>query len=228
MRQDELNYSTTVQSPGWLIAEPMDQAIAQQVCDFNMRGLRLQLAGLEAASCARRRELVLPRALQDLLPVWRAMDAVALRRLASMPFLLFELGLDSVPLFARGGSRAVALPEAAAQLEFANLVISYAWHLARANPLGAAVGLGMPTQCAAILKEMNFGDLQSCVPSAAACLRLRWCERPAVWRTLLAAVNGGDRTVLEREQLAGLRRLAGDLLTATLSGGAGRVAEPLW
>lgn len=226
MRHDDQGYAATVQSPGWLIAEPLDPAIGQQIADFNLRGLRQQLAPGPAAAPAAR-TAAQGDVLQELSPLWQQLDGPALQRVASMPFLLFELGLDSLPLFARGQASAPVGPPAAAQ-EFASQVLGYAWHLARANPLGAALRFGMPPGSAAALRELPFGDLQACAMPAASCLRLRWSQRPSVWRRLLVAARCDDREALEQEQLAGLRRLAGELMVITATGGAGRVAEPLW
>lgn len=219
MRHDDQGYAATVQSPGWLIAEPLDPAIGQQIAEFNLRGLRQQLATRPSAAQG--------DVQQELSSLWQQLDGPALQRVASMPFLLFELGLDSLPLFARGQASAQVGPPVAAQ-EFASQVLGYAWHLARANPLGAALRFGMPPGSAAALRELPFGDLQACATPAASCLRLRWSQRPSVWRRLLIAARCDDREALEQEQLAGLRRLAGELMVITANGGAGRVAEPLW
>lgn len=219
MRNDDLHYAATVQSPGWLIAEPLDPAIGQQIAEFNLRGLRQQ----QAASTTDAAGSVPAFASQ-----WQALDPQALQRLASMPFLLFELGLDTSPLFARAGAGVTAPGPDAASLEFAGQLLNYAWHLARANPLGAALRLGMPSGSVAELRELSFSELHALTAPAARCLRLRWGEPPTVWKQLLAAAKSHDPEALEREQLAGLRRLAGELMVPAGAGGAGRVAEPLW
>lgn len=226
MRYDDSMQATTAQTPGWLIAEPLDPAIALQVADFNRRGLQQQLALLAAQPTPPRRDAGLPRAVVELTALWRSLDEAALERLAAMPYLLFEVGLGSARLFSRPASAATAA-RPPRDIDFARMVLHYAWHLARANPLGAAVGLGMPTPCAAELRELSFGELESFVPAAAARLCLRWGGRPAVWAALLTAAAGSDSALLEREQLSGLRRIAGDLLSAAASPEA-RGAEPLW
>lgn len=228
MRTDDPLYSATAQAPGWLVAEPLDPAVAQQVADFNLRGLRMQLADLSGSAASPLQESSLPCAVRELQPLWRALGQSAVQRLAGMPFLLFECGLDSLPLFSGAAVRRPVTAQDPQRLEFASMVLNYAWHLARANPLGAAVGLGMPGVCAAALRELAFGDVQARAVAAAASLRLRWCERPAVWRPLLAVVTSGVAADLEREQLAGLRRLAGELMRADAAGRAGRISEPLW
>jgi hypothetical protein len=244
MRHEDQPYASVLQSPGWLIAEPLDPAIAVQVADFNVRGLRLQLTALSAAVAAPPpgvgKTAPLPRALSELASLWLALDAAALRRLAQLPYLLFELGLDTPQLFAQTqiASR-VAAPNEASPVpaspahDFARIVLHYAWHLARANPLGAALGLGMPQLSAAALRELSFGDLEWLAPQAAARLRMRWAQRPAVWRGMLSAASGADTAALQREQLSGLRRLAGDLLAAASTGAAParaslRAEHPLW
>ena len=231
MKQQELPLVGATQSPGWLIAEPLDSALQQQIADFNRRGLRWVLTLLTGVPEGRSVSGV-PRAVLDLRALWRALDSPAIARLAAMPYLLFDLGMGSPGLLTSAHTPA-RLPASAIgdeRQDFATLVLHYAWHLARANPLGAAVALGLPGPSAAALRELPFADLHRIVPGATERLTLRWAGRPAVWRPLLTAVAGDDADALQREQLIGLRRLAGDLLAAASAPGAAaaRVSDALW
>ncbi len=235
MASDDFPYTPTAQTPGWLIAEPLDPAVQQQIGEFNRRGILQLLEDISiSAPIPLRAGEPLPAVLQ-LTKRWQALDAVGVSRLAAMPYLLFDLGFDAPELFAVSRlNSAVVDPSERAQ--FVRTVLHYAWHLARANPLGAAVGLGMPSRSCAVLRELGFGELESLVPRFATRLRLRWANRVAVWRALLDVAQSGEPAALEHEQLSGLRRLAGDLLATSSTGAAarpmvraaGRIEDPLW
>ena len=210
MQSDAILYATALQSPAWLIAEPLEPAVVSQIADFNRRGIRWLLGTLRAAGADPASAGKWPRAIAELAALWLALDEDSVARLAAMPYLLFELGLDDASATRLGPLGAAV--NMGAPNDLASMILHYAWHIARANPLAAASGLGLSADAAGRLRELGFGELEALVPQIAARLGLRWSGRVPVWQQLLAAVSTGASDALQRERLNGLRRLAGDLL----------------
>ena len=238
MQSEVFPYSTTGQTPLWWIAEPLDPAIRTQIAAFNRIGLQMQREALGELNDPAAESGGLPPAITELCETWRALDDAALSRLSAMPYLLFEMGFQE--LRPEVPARPSPATIADARREFARSLLNYAWYLARANPLGAAVGLGMPAASAAALRELSFSDQEMYVPRIAACLSLRWADRPTVWRGMLAAATSGNDRALQLERVSGLRRLAGELLpvssqrvlrtrtAATTGRQETRSDQPLW
>ncbi len=156
--------------------------------------------------------------LRQVGELWRALDAGARRRAAACPYLLFDAGFAE-PLRWRpqavqvGEARAgyTAYFTAAAAEPMTRLVITYAWHLARAQGAAAQLLLGMPAPCAALIARHTLPQIQALAEAHPQWLRPRWPARVQVWRELLLAAAGGESGALERARLRGLTLLAAEV-----------------
>ena len=157
--------------------------------------------------------------LRQVGELWRALDAGARRRAAACPYLLFDAGFAE-PLRWRPqavqvgeGARAgyTAYFTAAAAAPMTRLVITYAWHLARAQGPAARLLLGMPGPCAALIARHTLPQIQALAEAHPQWLRPRWPARVQVWRDLLLAAAGGESGALERARLRGVTLLAAEV-----------------
>ena len=157
--------------------------------------------------------------LRQLGELWRGLDAGARRRAAACPYLLIDAGFAEplrwrpqavqVGEAARAGYTAYFTAPAAAAV--ARLVITYGWHLARAQGPAARLLLGMPGPCAALIARHTLPQIQTLAEEHPQWLRPRWPARVQVWRELLLAAAGGESSVLERVRLRGLTLLAAEV-----------------
>jgi hypothetical protein len=192
----------------------LDDDTLRQVAELNLRGLRVLRASLDA-------DAPQPVAVAVLEAAWRALDDAALQRLATCPWLLFDAHFDDVARWRRAflpgvheahSGGAPCMPAAAPVDEaarFRRLVLHYAWHLARAAPLAAALVLGMPAETRALLRTQGLNAIDAFAAEAGDWVRLRWDHLPAAWAPLLQAAAAGDAAALHQAQLHGLQRIAG-------------------
>ena len=154
---------------------------------------------------------------------WRALGEAGRLRLARCPFLLVDAGFaradywctppgaavhETVPAPARPAQRGVlATP-------LLRRVLLFAWHLARANRVGARVALGMSAACAGAVAGWRFADLEAVAELRPAWIRPRWENRPEVWRAWLSAALQESPQGLERLRLWGLQSLAAEVTAA--------------
>jgi hypothetical protein len=185
--------------PAWLVAEPLDDSALEHVTGINLQGLGLMR--LHAHS-----------SLDEVAEQWRAADERTLRRLAETPFVLFDCGFSEARHWRGGMPAGSGFFEGAAAQEFARTLAHYAWHLARANPLGATLALGMSADCAALLRNVPLQDVGRLAAVALRLLRLRWYSEPRIWRQLLRVASGGSDEEIEQMRLASVRRLAGEVV----------------
>jgi hypothetical protein len=150
---------------------------------------------------------------------WRALGEPARLRLARCPYLLADAGLTRPELWA--GLRAAGVQEAVPLRAGANgsgllatpllrQILVFAWHLARANGLGARIALGMSPTCAAVLARCRLADLETLAEQRPAWIRPRWHDRPRLWQAWLTAAAQESPRALERLQLWGLQTMAAD------------------
>lgn len=152
---------------------------------------------------------------------WRALGEPARLRLARCPFLLVDAGLAQPVLWASlpgtgvheaGPVRAPADRRGPVATPLLRQILVFAWHLARANGLGARIALGMSPSCAAVLARCRLSDLETLAEQRPAWIRPRWHDRPEIWQAWLAAAAQESPQALERLQLWGLQTLAADAL----------------
>ncbi len=190
-------------------------------------GLQGQIAELNAQllealrQCAQRSAVVaLSPLLAELAPLWRRLGEPALHAMARCPYLMLDAG------FARpdcwdGAVHESAEPRTdgwlatALEPDLVRRTVMLGWHLARANPYSARISLGMTTHCARLIARMRLRDLELLVERRAGSCRLRWEDRPMVWRQLLEAAATGSIVQLETLQLRGLQLLAAEYRRTT-------------
>ena len=154
---------------------------------------------------------------------WRALGELARARLARCPYLLVDAGFtdadrwvnlpragvhEAVPIRVSADRRApLATP-------LLRRILVFAWHLARANGLGARIALGMSPSCAEIVAGFRFADLEALAEQRPLWIRPRWHDRPEVWKAWMIAAAEESPRGLERMQLWGLQTLAAALSVA--------------
>jgi hypothetical protein len=99
----------------------------------------------------------------------------------------------------------------AAACPFLLLDAGYAWYMARTEPLGSALYLGMPAHCAGWLRTCTVRQVTELANLHAGWLRPRWPGRVRIWRELLVAAISGEGPALEMARLHGVQLLAMEL-----------------
>ena len=143
----EGHYFETGLGGGW------DAALLEPMAELNAEILAAY-AGVEASLSA----------------PWRRLGAAARTRLAACPYLLLDAGFARAELWScwpRAGvhEATATVPQLHGQTLPGTPVLRrcllFAWHLARANRLGARIALGMSASCAAALASCRIVDLEA-------------------------------------------------------------------
>lgn len=222
----------------------LDDALLHEVHAINATGVELlvQSAAQLAARAgqpgpAREPEFPLPPG--PPAAAWVALDAAQRRRVAAQPFLLFSLGLEHGARWRGLVDEIAALhtPRRIAEsrprsvtVDYARLLLQYAWHLARTAPLTAGLVAGLSSGAVAVMRDCHVEHLDAMAERGAAWLRPRWANAPALWNDLLLAARpdaAGSlaRTVaLRAVQRAGAALAAPPGAPAAAPGATDRVA----
>lgn len=154
----------------------------------------------------------------------RALEPEARRRAAACPYLLLDAGFADAQRWRRAVSLQVGDAGRAAYgafftvpgtIEAARLVLTYAWHLARAESAAARLLLGMRSPCATLIAACTLRQIHALAEAHPEWLKPRWPARPQVWRELLAAAAAGDARALEQAHMHGLTLLAAEIRLAS-------------
>lgn len=161
-----------------------------------------------------------PPMFQELLDLWGQLNAASRRRASACPFLLVDAGFADPYRWRwvagdRVGDREPvsygAFFTTAAAAKVAHQVFTNAWYIARTQPLGAALYLGMPAHCANLLRACTVRQLTELANEHAGWLRPRWAGRVRMWRELLVASISDEKLALEMVRLHGVQLLAMEL-----------------
>jgi hypothetical protein len=157
--------------------------------------------------------------LRDLLPLWRRLDAAALKRAAECPYLLVDTGFGDPSrwLWAQG-QEVLERPKGAANQFFTlarapllmRTVLTYGWHLAQNRQSAARLLLAMSAQCASLMRGYSLTQVAEVAERHPAWLQPRWPLRVRIWREFLTAALEGDGAPLQQARLRGLQILAAD------------------
>lgn len=206
----------------------LDQALLLEIRSINLRGTALiqsAARGFAALEPAARTTAAAVGGVGAFVATglddWLALDAAACDRVASQPFLLFEVALEDPSRWQRllggavvdepAGSAARVGPETPL-VGYARVLLHYAWHLARTAPRTAAIVAGMAPDTAVLLRRCYVEQLDEIVPRCAHWLQPRWGADRPFWSELLAAARaGGDPERHRRMSLRALQRIGGSL-----------------
>jgi len=156
----------------------------------------------------------------DLQALWQPLSGASRQLLARCPYLLADAGFaqterwEGLPAAVHDAAAAdlPRPPQAVGRAPFTTplirRVLVFAWHLARARPLAARIALGMSSACAARVAGCRLADLEALAEQRPAWIRVRWHDRPELWRAWLRAAGQGSSGALLRLQLWGLQSLA--------------------
>jgi hypothetical protein len=156
--------------------------------------------------------------LRQVGELWCGLDAPARRRAAACPYLLLDAGFGdtarwraaAAPRVGDAAGSYAAFFTVPAAAELAQLVFTYAWHLARSQATAARLLLGMPPGSALAIGRCTLRQIHTLAAGHPQWLKPRWPARVAVWRELLLAAAAGETLALERIRLRGLTLLAGE------------------
>jgi hypothetical protein len=202
-----------------------DEALLGPVADLNERLLEcLQQSALALegqmsphSTAAAGTEVAgrVPALLGALAPLWRALDAMARRRLAGCPYLLIDAAFGQPERWERLLPAAVCdAPATAAYfasregVALVRRTLLFAWHLARSNRLGARVLLGMSPTVAERIATSRLQDLEALAERGCPWVAPRWAQHLRIWRQLLGTAALGPPERLREVQLRGLQLLA--------------------
>jgi hypothetical protein len=99
-------------------------------------------------------------------------------------------------------------------IALARATLVLACNAIRTDPAVASVLLGVSQAVAEVIHSLTFEQIDRISESRFRCVRPRWDDRPAVWRSLLTAVLSHDPLLLAAFDVHAMQLLAGDLLSA--------------
>ena len=205
------------ESRQWLANAVLSAAVLEPLHELNRRWLAL-LMHMPRLWPARGGSGRLPD------PVGATLIALTPERcveIARCPFSLFTASFnDGAYWRAIAGNIAVHEPRPGAQegaseeglVNFAQLALFYAWHLARVNPAAARIVLGMTDQTLSAFEMLTLTTLQNIAASGQQLLTPRWPERAGFWLQLLEPASSAPPPVDVR--LIGLQMMAAELNAA--------------
>jgi hypothetical protein len=138
-------------------------------------------------------------------------------RLARCPYVLLDAGFGAPERWPPSGRPPGAVREAGdgdgyfrsrQGIALVRRTLVLAWHLARANPFGARILLGMAAACAPCIAASRLEDLEELAELCPAWVAPRWEAQPHIWRQLVHAARSGQVSQLRQAQLRGLQLLA--------------------
>jgi len=162
----------------------------------------------------------LPQALSVLGPPFRELDRAAIPTIARQPFLLVDFAfgnpvalhelLTRGPAPLRFPSPRGSLPTAeATALARGTLILAQA--ICRHHPSHAGLLLGLHPSLQAQIARLRLPDLERLAEEHPHCLRVRWEDRPDIWRTLLSATASTDPAARYAFRMYGMQLMAGEM-----------------
>jgi hypothetical protein len=161
-----------------------------------------------------------PPMFRELLDLWTQLDMPARRRAATCPYLLLDAGFAEPYRWKWVGGHGIGDREPLGHASFftapsttkvAHQVFTNAWYIVRTQPIGAPLYLGMPPECAALLRACTVRQVTELANQHAGWLRPRWAGRVKIWREFLNAAISGEGLPLEMARLHGVQLLATEL-----------------
>jgi hypothetical protein len=161
-----------------------------------------------------------PPMFRELADLWGQLDATSRHRAAACPYLLIDAGFADPYRWRWIGENRIGDREPATYASFftaigatkvAHQVFINAWYIARTQPIGAPLYLGMPAHCANSLRACTLRQVTDLANQHAGWLRPRWPGRVKIWRELLQAAISGEGLALEMARLHGVQLLATEL-----------------
>jgi hypothetical protein len=89
-------------------------------------------------------------------------------------------------------------------------ILVLAWHVARIQRQAAGMILGMEPRQLDVIAGYTLRELDRLAETRRIDVRLRWADRPRVWRHSLSVAIAGDEGGLERARLRGIQLLAAE------------------
>ena len=157
---------------------------------------------------------------RELTELWIQLDEVARRRAAGCPFLLVDAGFADPYRWKWVGANCVGDREPApygtfftgnSAVRVAHQVFTNSWYIARTQPAGAPLFLGMPPHCVSLLKACTLRQVTELANQHSGWLRPRWAGRVRMWRELLVSAISPQGLSLEMARLHGVQLLAMEL-----------------
>jgi hypothetical protein len=161
-----------------------------------------------------------PPMFRELVDLWSQLDITSRRRAAACPYLLIDAGFCDPYRWRWVGGHRVGEREPAGYgaffttpgtVEVAHQVFTNAWYIARTQPVGAPLYLGMPPYCVGLLRSCSMRQVTELANQHSGWLRPRWAGRTKLWRELLESAISGEALSLEMARMHGVQLLAMEL-----------------
>jgi len=164
--------------------------------------------------------------LRQIAALRGVLGEMAVPRAAACPYLLVDAGFADPRRWRYErrevndgyGAEAPGFFTAPGATALSRLVLTYAWHLARAEGAAARLLLGMPGSVAALIGRCTLRRIEHLAEEHPGWLTPRWPSRVAVWRELLLTAAAGESPALERVRLKGITLMAAEARLAALAG----------
>ena len=159
--------------------------------------------------------------LSEILTLTATLNSQTLATAARFPFLLLDFGF-SEPKWWRGITGESNDPASeltwltpfprTTTTKLARAITMLAWHTVRTDAEASVVLLGITPEVAGILRSIRFHSIEDLAERHARRLRLRWADRPGVWRQLIACAKHTEIDVAHEFVLHALQLTEGTSL----------------
>lgn len=182
------------------------------ICDINEQCLQMLVEVARGSPSSADPFLI------EILALTATLNSQTLATAARFPFLLLDFGFNE-PTWWSGitgepNDLATELTwltpfPRATTIKLARAIIMLAWHTVRTDAEASVVLLGITPEVARILQSIRFHSIEDLAERHARRLRLRWADRPGVWRQLIACAKHTEIDVAHEFVLHALQLTAG-------------------
>lgn len=161
---------------------------------------------------------ILVRSLRQPLSI---LSTSAARQIARHPFLLLDMKFGDPSWWVRtnqsqgqafsGRSGGGPFPRKSA-IHLTRMSLTFAWHGMRTDPLLTQILVGCPKPVSEAIGALRLSEIDAIAERQFSCLRIRWEDRPLVWRQLLQAAESDDQKQLSRCSLRSMQLLTSNIV----------------
>lgn len=182
--------------------DQLSRRLLQELSSLNFRFVQLVL------DCPDPGRVGLPDSVYQSLI---GLDETDYRRLASCPYSLFELQLDSPATWQRWLDTDAVVEQPSSAHQFTLAVLMYTRQLAVENADLGRMLLGLAPRVAEQFRRISIGRLMDIAPSVSRHLRVRLIDDPHFWPDLVNYVKDGTQEQYLAAQTSALQILAAQL-----------------
>lgn len=157
-------------------------------------------------------------AIADQRELWRQLHPEAIKRAAHFGAVIIDVQFDNAAWWQAldrdvdgAGTRDGFTWSAQFAGPLTNELLVLAWHVSRWDRRTATVLLGMRPEVAEVIAALSPNLISRAAQRGISELRLRWSDRPSLWRSIVTAAQSGSKALLADAHLQAALLLFGSV-----------------